>query len=315
MGILALAADERVADVEVTEDELSVRLMDGRTISVPVVWYPRLMNATEAQRKNWQIIGGGYGIHWEDIDEDLSSEGLLRGAPAPHQSLSKANPLPQQLEVRVSDNKSRDENAAGVELFEDDDEKGVLDHLIEGEEAAAEFIAVLARIDEENRNIGAKINQRTAHLNQLISKPGGSKAGDYKRVMLLAASDMNTFSKRIEADLPSFEESIRTLEKSYSAYVSFANPESIHDIERILNLRKSLADILSASRPAQESVMDFRNSALALRSQNISKDINKAANRVGRALDGVISNIEQVASFALRVTFIINEKFGEPPIS
>ncbi len=85
MGILALAADERVADVEVTEDELSVRLMDGRTISVPVVWYPRLSNATDEQRKNWEIIGGGYGIRWEEIDEDLSTEGLLRGAPAPRQ--------------------------------------------------------------------------------------------------------------------------------------------------------------------------------------------------------------------------------------
>lgn len=89
MGILALAADERVADVEVTEDELSVRLMDGRRISVPLVWYPRLLNATEEQRKNWRIIGGGYGIHWEDIDEDLSTEGLLRGAPAPRKQSAK----------------------------------------------------------------------------------------------------------------------------------------------------------------------------------------------------------------------------------
>ena len=83
MSTLALAADERVADVEVTDDELRVRLMDGRTISVPLVWYPRLLNATSEQRKNWRIIGGGYGLHWEDVDEDLSTEGLLRGAPAP----------------------------------------------------------------------------------------------------------------------------------------------------------------------------------------------------------------------------------------
>ncbi len=89
MGILALAADERVADVEVTEDEVRVRLMDGRTIIVPVAWYPRLLNATETQRKNWQIIGGGYGIHWEDVDEDLSTEGLLRGAPAPRQYMKE----------------------------------------------------------------------------------------------------------------------------------------------------------------------------------------------------------------------------------
>lgn len=83
MGILALEADERVKDVQVTEDTLSVSLMDGRTISVPLAWYPRLFNATPEQRKNWQVCGGGYGIHWPDIDEDLSTEGLLRGAPAP----------------------------------------------------------------------------------------------------------------------------------------------------------------------------------------------------------------------------------------
>ena len=83
MGILALTADERVSDVKITKDALSVSLRDGRTISVPLVWYPRLFDATAAQRKNWQIAGGGYGIHWPDLDEDLSTEGLLRGAPAP----------------------------------------------------------------------------------------------------------------------------------------------------------------------------------------------------------------------------------------
>jgi Protein of unknown function (DUF2442) len=78
-------ANERVAGVEINEDALSVNLMDGRTITVPLVWYPRLLNASESARKNWQVCGGGYGIHWPDIDEDLSTEGMLRGAPAPRQ--------------------------------------------------------------------------------------------------------------------------------------------------------------------------------------------------------------------------------------
>ena len=89
MGILEIKADERVKDVHLTEDTLCVDIMDGRTISVPLVWYPRLFNATPEQRNNWQICGAGYGIHWPDIDEDLSVEGLLRGAPAPRSKQKK----------------------------------------------------------------------------------------------------------------------------------------------------------------------------------------------------------------------------------
>jgi len=83
MGIFALAADERVANVNCTEDTLAVDLMDGRTIIVPMAWYPRLLHATPEQRDRWEVAGGGYGIHWPDLDEDLSTEGLLRGAPSP----------------------------------------------------------------------------------------------------------------------------------------------------------------------------------------------------------------------------------------
>ncbi len=82
MGILALAADERVAGVCFDDSCLIVDLMDGRTISVPLAWYPRLDEANSEQRADWEIAGGGYGIHWPQIDEDLSTEGLLRGAPA-----------------------------------------------------------------------------------------------------------------------------------------------------------------------------------------------------------------------------------------
>ena len=76
-------AGERVRDVRITEDDISVDLVDGRTITVPLAWYPRLLHATPQQRAHWQIAGGGFGIHWPDIDEDLSTAGMLRGAPAP----------------------------------------------------------------------------------------------------------------------------------------------------------------------------------------------------------------------------------------
>lgn len=69
-------------DVAVTETELVVNLIDGRKISVPLVWFPRLLHAEPSQRDKWELLGDGDGIHWSEIDEDLSVAGLLQGMPA-----------------------------------------------------------------------------------------------------------------------------------------------------------------------------------------------------------------------------------------
>ena len=77
--------DVRVRDatsVAISEDTLTADLSDGRTISVPLTWYPRLVHATMEERCNWRLVGGGEGIHWPDLDEDLSVEGLLAGRPS-----------------------------------------------------------------------------------------------------------------------------------------------------------------------------------------------------------------------------------------
>ncbi|MBM3333254.1 DUF2442 domain-containing protein [Candidatus Sumerlaeota bacterium] len=79
---LATLALSRVVNVAVTDDTLSVDLEDGRTVSVPIGWYPRLANGTPAERANFQISGAGYAIHWPDLDEDLGVDGLLLGKRA-----------------------------------------------------------------------------------------------------------------------------------------------------------------------------------------------------------------------------------------
>ena len=68
--------------VSVTDDTLTVELDDGRTVSVPTAWYPRLLHASEKERKSWRLIGKGRGVHWIEIDEDISVEGLLAGRPS-----------------------------------------------------------------------------------------------------------------------------------------------------------------------------------------------------------------------------------------
>jgi hypothetical protein len=83
MSISAIEIElPRAEDVTVTNDSLIVDLSDGRTISVPLEWFPRLLHAAAEERSNWRLIGRGHGIHWEDIDEDISVEGLLAGRPS-----------------------------------------------------------------------------------------------------------------------------------------------------------------------------------------------------------------------------------------
>ena len=82
MNTVANIVEPRLIDVQITEDEIIAHLVDGRTISVPLIWSWRLLEATETQRERFEILGDGQGIHWPDIDEDISVEGMLYGLPA-----------------------------------------------------------------------------------------------------------------------------------------------------------------------------------------------------------------------------------------
>ncbi|MEI6387973.1 MAG: DUF2442 domain-containing protein [Spirochaetota bacterium] len=75
-------------DCEISQDTISVILGDGRTVSAPLEWFPRLLHATNAERKNWALIGNGEGLHWPEVDEDISVAGLLQGIPSQESSAS-----------------------------------------------------------------------------------------------------------------------------------------------------------------------------------------------------------------------------------
>ncbi|MBI3406906.1 MAG: DUF2442 domain-containing protein [Planctomycetes bacterium] len=69
-------------DVHVTSDTLTIDISDGRSVAAPLVWYPRLKHAKVKERSNWRLVGGGHGIHWPDLDEDISVANLLAGQPS-----------------------------------------------------------------------------------------------------------------------------------------------------------------------------------------------------------------------------------------
>lgn len=85
MSSLAATADTRITGASIVDESLIVELADGRVISAPLAWFPRLLEADAQARTRFEISGAGYGLHWPDLDEDISSEGLLRGAPSAEQ--------------------------------------------------------------------------------------------------------------------------------------------------------------------------------------------------------------------------------------
>ena len=90
----------RAHGVEIDQDSLRVDLVDGRSVSVPLAWYPRLLHGTHEQRNNWRLIGAGEGLHWADLDEDISVENLLAGEPSGETQHSFKKWLSERTEIQ-----------------------------------------------------------------------------------------------------------------------------------------------------------------------------------------------------------------------
>lgn len=106
----AVLSEATIRRVEVTDETITAHLADGRVISVPLAWSWRLSEATAAQRANWELIGDGHGVHWPDVDEDISAEGMLRGVPAPRPRRPErraARPTDRQLQPTTARSKAK----------------------------------------------------------------------------------------------------------------------------------------------------------------------------------------------------------------
>ncbi|MGA9924419.1 MAG: DUF2442 domain-containing protein [Isosphaeraceae bacterium] len=116
MSFSAVEPREALAtSVEVSEDTLSVDLADGRTIAAPLAWYPRLAHATAEERGSWRLIGGGRGVHWPEIDEDISVANLLAGQP----SMESQNSFKKWLANRAKHDQDQSAVAALSELLQE----------------------------------------------------------------------------------------------------------------------------------------------------------------------------------------------------
>lgn len=228
---------------------------------------------------------------------------LTREELAEYQKIyPKAEPFPWQREGHDLNN----EETTLTEVL-GQSRKSIREYVAEGVRAAKEVANIISTINTERRNVASKLEEHGSQIRKLK----GNAEGMIGSVRLIA-SEMNAFSTLLEGLSPKFAKAIRELDENYSEFVSSFDSKSN---EQIVGLRSPLSSILSSLRPMKEGVIDFNSAFLPLKDQGLSQELSNAAVRQSQALESVMSNLEELESFALRMAFLIDEKIGQPPSS
>jgi hypothetical protein len=208
------------------------------------------------------------------------------------------------IEVVVNEDEPAEEPSEEVE------EKGILDYSAEVEEALAEMSRVLQEITKENEAIGNKAAGHAARMQALNVSSSAGTAGQKKKIGLQIASDMNASAKKIEEELPKFEEAINVLDESFAGMMNYATTHrEQQEKEQLMNMREALESFLGASSTGTNSMRGLRNVVAGLK--GMSKDVNRASRRLTHAYDGIIQNLEKVEAFAARAVALLHQWLDE----
>lgn len=189
-----------------------------------------------------------------------------------------------------------------------EEEKGFLDFILEGNEAAEEMTRIMSGIAEETVNIGRKMEDHTARIQALAKSPRPGTAGQIYKIASMTARDMTRYSEKIERDIPTLENSVDLLVESFSSYVSWIEPKTEEDRKQFAEFRQTIAGLLEGARAGLEGTRSYRGAVADLK--GISREINRASRRLTRTLEGVISTMEKVEAFCVRTLPLIDEKLG-----
>lgn len=190
-----------------------------------------------------------------------------------------------------------------------EEEKGFLDFIVDGSEAAEEVTQIMNSITEETENIGGKLTDHTAHVQDLGENPGPGTAAKAHKIALIVASDMIHYSEKIDGDLSKLENSINLLIESYSGYVSWLKPKTEEEREQVRKFRETITGLLEGTTGGLEGTRSFRDAVAGLR--GISREINRASRQLDHTLTGIISAMEKVEAFCVKTLPLINEKLGD----
>jgi hypothetical protein len=187
----------------------------------------------------------------------------------------------------------------------EEEEKGALDRLVEVTEATQNIVKLMSDTMVETKGFTGRIEARTSQLRALdLSGPGASRQAH--NITLLTAQDMASYAGKVEAQVPQLEANIDALSENLSALIASAKVETEEDKKGLLEFQKTMNGLLEVARSALENFRQFRTSIHGLR--GISRDLNRASQRLVNASDGLLSFMERVEAFAVRAIDLSKER-------
>jgi hypothetical protein len=210
---------------------------------------------------------------------------------------------PSRKAREISASEPAEELSKGTE-----EDKGFLDYIFEGNNAAEEMTQILSKFTEETANIGNKMQEYTARIQALgkNSTPGAS--GQIYKISLLVANDMTLYSEKTENDLSRLEKSTDLLIENFSGYIIWIKPKDERDIEHVTKFRQTIINLSEVDKVLQESIRSYRDAVAGLK--GISREINRASRRLTIALESLISILEKIEAFCAKTMPLLDEKLG-----
>ena len=303
-------ADLIVADLTTNNPNVFYELGLCHGLGLPTILLAQSINDVPFDLQSYKILV--YETHFDKIDklrsklkdiaEKHRTKAIEFGNPVKDFSNNASVPSPTPTEKNgITDS---------CPSVEDAEEKEFLDYLVDSEKASSDLTNILTRLLKDNEIVTSRITKHAAGLQALSNNPVAGSAGKFHKIALLAASDMNNFSKKVEDMLPSFEEAISRLDENYTGSIRTADPETRkkEDLERFV---QTINGLLNGSQEAKKGMASYRDAVLGIGEKKLSKDLSRASRRQAEALNGIISNIQRVVAFCEKTLMMVDDKFAD----
>lgn len=304
------AADLIVADLTTTNPNVFYELGLAHGLGIPTVLIAQSITDVPFDLRSYKVHV--YDTHFNKIrklkeflkriGEQHKTKAVSFGSPVidfSHKS------IPPEIRAATAT------TTPSAELPVSAEEKGLWDYVVDAETSANDMTAILAILVEENNLLTDRITRHGASMQAQSNSPTAGSARMFQRISLLAAADMNSFSKKVREILPQFEDAVDRMSDNYSGLIHVVKPLTQKDDEALARFRQIIEELLTSSRAAKTGMHSFLDATVGLGERKISKDLNRASRNLVDVLNGLIANIEKVEAFCMKALGMIDQRIGK----